>query len=82
MVWLLFGRYGNETAHACVERGMAMLNGDEVVICARCGWLAIDDECGCTSGGAATASASGAALVWATAVAAALIVVALVTVTA
>lgn len=80
MVWLRGGRYGNESPDACVERDMAMLNADEAVICARCGWLTIDDECGCTAVAGPTASASIAALVWATAVAAALIVVALVTV--
>jgi hypothetical protein len=57
-----------------------MLNADEAVICARCGWLTIDDECGCTSVAAPTTSATTAALVWATAFAAVLIVVALVTV--
>jgi hypothetical protein len=55
---------------------MPMLNADEAAICARCGWLTIDDECGCTSATTPTASMPGAALALITAIAAAILVVA------
>lgn len=58
-------------------------NGDDTLICARCGWLRIDDECGCTPPSVSPSRGGGAnaGVALATFVAAAIVVLALVTVT-